>query len=198
LVRLNPPDSFASNSRLEKQIKKSVMCPTAGLQILYSPPTGSGKTTASRHVLGNLRGEKSIRGIIEMSGSNFTANDNFDSWFKKEYEIPKESVIDFKNCLKSVSTELHHPCVLFVDHFDNVIDKCENLKHLESMVTGLAEESSLTKQYVFLMVVDKKENYDRLLNFNERKKISPVLVETPFRWTLDELKSVLNQHPKGY
>lgn len=204
--QLKTQGTMTPNIRLEERIKDTLLVRTSGVIIQFAPP-GMGKTTATRNVLHNLQCDQEAGALVvdceeivqHMSEGNKTSMYTaLRHLIWKQLGIPEDSHLG--HGLSHLFQEVSPPrVVLVLDHADLL---CANdpAKKLEAgnLVKALAQDASQANAHTVLLNISDQELCQYFLNLNGKQKIAHLddseVDGTPFKWTKEELRQVLQKH----
>jgi hypothetical protein len=163
-----------------------------------------GTTTACRSVLRQLQEAQHIRGAFLLNGDDRLCDEAsrlaglqpaIVAEIKRHCGIPQNNKVDsIPDLIPPIdSTGMAKPAIIFIDHFEHLINYIEP-QILKSSVVGLAESATSHKSFLILIAIRNPKLYKVVLDWNDRQKIYAVPIPADFKWETTELEAVAKAH----
>ncbi len=214
--KLKPKETFVKNERLEAYIRAPLLNRTCGVQVLFATP-GSGKSTASRHVVRQLQDANLVPGAMAIDlralNLNMENSSSAQSLFGRIL-LREAGMADTKHFEQALSdifegkeTEASDKrYVILIDQFELLSNRFED-RHLKLLLKGLATDAARSDSYVVLITVSDKDLYDKIVGtpdrdylngWNNNEKITPVIADPTVNTTPPnaDLERILELHCK--
>jgi hypothetical protein len=173
---------FVMKEELAEDLTKAMTVVRGGVNILWAPQ-GAGKTTTVQKVCEKLKKEGKILGAVIMQPPDGNA-DPPHKWFRMCLSdafgallLENEKLSDLMPYSKG------HPPVVFVfDQMDNV----KTTDELKCFIKTLAEDSTLVKSYVVIVILHDADIAHSMREWNGRQKIVILSDHDVFRYKWNE------------
>jgi len=139
----------------------------------------SGKSTAAKNA-GLMLQNDSGRLVTLLNGYDFSWKPSMRSWLRTGIGIPDYA--------KPLSTFFNKPTTIIIDHFDLMM-RDKRCNDTLDVLRELADESVATQKFNILLIVT---SWERAI---ELRDIGCTVIESPSRWTKDQLSSLFSTFP---
>lgn len=179
---------YIPNEPLIAAIEQAIKNPLRGARVLFAP-YNSGKTTAVHNVVANFQKNKTIAGALITSDWT-TVTESLGIWIR-ESKFGLQSTNAIHGPLSdAISATQDSPLVIVFDQFDDIM----LTRPLEAkvLITNLAQDSYLKRNYVLLVVVRSMSFFKTILTWNGGQKIRPCFLDIlEFKWKREDLEKLM-------
>jgi hypothetical protein len=164
---------------LETPIRKALLDTPAGVRVLYAR-SGTGKTTAAKHVIQSLQASGELQGALvtscrEVPTSVVTEYNGLSKWIIDKCSIGVPfSLTDATSSLFASPKPATKRTVLFFDQFDHLAQRVTD-EQLDSFIAGMAEDAQNTNKFTVLLAMRNEELAE------VRARIAKDLIYAPVR-----------------
>jgi hypothetical protein len=156
------------NAALSDAVQRTFKNPLCGVHVLVAPP-GSGRLECVAKTVRGLQRANAVNGTLFVHGSEFNVDDPrcWDIVKRALRILPDEPAGKLSYWLPTPRAGVHRPVALIVDQFERM----SRHTNTRDFVVALAEDSTLTKAFTALLLVDSPELQEEILGWNKRTKI---------------------------
>jgi hypothetical protein len=158
----------SSSSRVCNAVQRAFKNPLCGVHVLVAPP-GSDRSERVAKTVRRLQNARAVNGALFVHGSEFNVDDP-RCWDIVKHALrilPDEPAGKLSYWLPTPRAGVHRPVALVVDRFERMSHHADT----RNFVVALAEDSTLTKAFTALLLVDSVELQEEILGWNKRTKI---------------------------
>ena len=187
LIEFNPIGApFLPKASFVSDIEKTIMT-SGGVKIVWAPQ-GAGKTTTVRKVLIKMKELKKIRGCLVITPPDSNAMPSV--WFRSALHDSFGELLQTNEKLSQILPKSDGRPFVFV--FDQV-DGVPYDEDMKRFIMSIADDSSLTRSYVVLILTANAVNAKTMWEWNGHEKIvlmSDIRYQSPmnYRWDEDDIE----------
>lgn len=180
---------FVMKTTLEADLHRILTKPDGGVKIIWTPQ-GGGKTITTLKVCNELLKTKKIGGILVFRPPK--NGGDFVNWFTQQTRDCFSPLLKPEEPLSLLLPKSDKPVVVIIDQIDNAMLN----ENAERAIRCMAEDSTLSKSYIVLVLTHNASNAYRMREWNGRQKIVIANNDDPMKYKWDE--NDVREWLKGY
>lgn len=170
---------FVMKTTLETDLHNILTNPDGGVKIIWTPP-GGGKTSTTLVVCNELLKNKKIGGLLVFRPPK--NGGDFVNGFTQQTSDYFSPLLKPEEALSQLLPKSDKPVVVLIDQIDNAVLN----EDAERAIRCMAEDSTLSKSYIVLILTHSAKNAYRMREWNGRQKIVIANNDDPMKYKWDE------------